>query len=46
MSIAQVINDGNVKYKVSGKIDDVKLKYDRGKYIISPYSFDVTLNMY
>lgn len=41
MNVNPVIYDGNIRYNVSGKLEDITLTYDGSKYIINPYSFDV-----
>lgn len=43
MTVTEVTDNGKTRYKVSGKLDSIKLTYDGSKYILSPYSFDVTV---
>ena len=43
MNINPAIYDGNIRYKVSGKLEDIMLTYDGSKYIVNPYSFDVSV---
>ena len=43
MNIDQVVYDGNIRYKVSGMLEDIMLTYNGSKYIINLYSFDVTV---
>ena len=43
MSITQVDVDGVMRYKVSGELNNIKVTYDGEKYIMSPYSFNVTV---
>lgn len=43
MTIIEVPDSGKVRYKVSGKLENIKLTYNGGKYILSPYSFNVAV---